>query len=99
MHRHAISRWEQGEVLLASKAIVLELGKQLRLNEQETRRLLEASLTVPSPVWGVPCNLFFTGRKDTLEVLHQHLSPGTSVLFPKILALHGLGGVAQKRTR
>ncbi|MBO0780414.1 MAG: helix-turn-helix transcriptional regulator, partial [Ktedonobacteraceae bacterium] len=51
MHRHAISRWELGDVLPASKAIVLELARCLHLDDQEARDLLEASLTAPAPVW------------------------------------------------
>lgn len=60
MHRHAIGRWEQGEVLPASKAVILELTRLLRLNDQEARQLLDASLTAPAPLWGVPLprNLF-----------------------------------------
>ncbi|QBD82946.1 helix-turn-helix domain-containing protein [Ktedonosporobacter rubrisoli] len=97
MQRHAIIRWEQGEVLPASKAIVLELGKHLKLDEQETRRLLEVSLTAPSPIWGVPFprNLVFTGHEDTLELLQRFLSPARSVSLPKLVSLHGLAGVGK----
>jgi transcriptional regulator with XRE-family HTH domain len=52
VHRNAISRWEQGDFLPKQKGIVLELAKQLRLDDQETRRLLEASLTILS-TWNV----------------------------------------------
>jgi len=100
MHRHAVSRWEQGEVLPASKAIVLELARRLRLNDQEARQLLEASLTAPAPLWAVPFhrNLFFTGREQTLEALHQHLSAQRAVALIQSYALHGLGGVGKTQT-
>src|SRR5215472_10553239 len=51
MHRHEVGRWEQGDVLPASKTVVLELARQLRLDDTETRALLEASLTALSPHW------------------------------------------------
>src|SRR4029077_1027959 len=53
MHRHTISRWEQGDFLPGSKSMVLELARRLHLDEQETRQLLEASLTALSPYWSV----------------------------------------------
>lgn len=100
MHRHAISRWEQGEVLPASKAIVLELARHLRLNDLEARQLLEASLTSPLPLWGVPFprNLFFTGREDTLKLLHKHLHVDQIVTRTPVYALQGLGGVGKTQT-
>jgi len=100
MHRHAISRWEQGEVLPASKAIVLELARHLHLDDQEARHLLEASLTAPAPLWAVPFprNLFFTGREDILEFLHTHLSTHQAVALTQSYALHGLGGVGKTQT-
>src|SRR5215472_1676668 len=63
MHRHALGRWEQGDVLPASKTMVLELARQLHLDESETRALLEASLTALSPHWSdtLPRNPYFTG--------------------------------------
>src|SRR5215467_7234862 len=54
MHRNAIGRWEQGDVLPASKSVVLELARHLRLDQSDTRALLEASLTALSPHWSVP---------------------------------------------
>ncbi|WP_236031558.1 FxSxx-COOH system tetratricopeptide repeat protein [Ktedonospora formicarum] len=97
MHSHAISRWELGEVLPASKAIVLELARRLHLNDQETRDLLEASLSAPVPLWGVPIprNLFFTGREEMLRVLQMHLLVNGSAMAPQVYALHGLGGIGK----
>src|SRR5215469_12404980 len=72
MHRHAIGRWEQGDVLPATSGLVLELAKHLHLDDLETRQFLEASLTALAPHWYVPFprNPFFTGREEILEALH-----------------------------
>ena len=40
VHRSAIVRWEQGDFLPQSKALVLELARRLSLDEQESRRRL-----------------------------------------------------------
>src|SRR4029077_1584251 len=72
VHRSTIVRWEQGDSLPQGKALVLEAARHLHLDDQESRRLLEASLIAFSPYWYVPFprNLFFTGREETLEALH-----------------------------
>src|SRR5229473_4896151 len=97
VHRHAIGRWEQGDCLPASKAMVLELARHLFLDEPETRQLLEASLTALSPHWLVPFqrNLFFTGREEILEALHIQLGAYQAVSLTQSSALHGLGGVGK----
>lgn len=97
MHRHAIIRWEQGELLPASKTTVLELARCLRLADTEARLLLEASLKAPDPLWGVPFprNLLFTGREEILEELHAHLRVIEGNEQIQISALHGLGGVGK----
>ncbi len=97
VHRHAIGRWEQGDFLPASKAMVLELARHLFLDEPETRQLLEASLTALSPHWLVPFqrNLFFTGREEILEALHIQLGAYQAVSLTQSSALHGLGGVGK----
>ena len=97
MHRHTLSRWEQGDFLPANKGMVLELAKQLHLDEQETRHLLETSLTALAPYWSVPLprNPFFTGRAEILEALHAHLSTGQVVALTQAYALHGLGGIGK----
>lgn len=96
-HRHAIVRWEQGDVLPATRGIVLELARHLRLDDQETRHLLEASLTAPAPHWGVslPRNPFFTGREDLLEALHTRLSTDQGSSRTPVYALQGLGGIGK----
>src|SRR5690348_9491687 len=69
VHYNTISGWERGDTLPDNKGIVLELGKQLHLDDLESRQLLEASLTALAPYWHVPLrrNLFFTGRQRLLE--------------------------------
>ncbi len=97
IHRHTIGNWEQGDYLPESKAMVLELAKHLHLNDQETRQLLEASLTAISPHWLVPFprNPFFTGREEILEALHQQLNVKQAVTLTQSYALHGLGGIGK----
>jgi tetratricopeptide (TPR) repeat protein/DNA-binding XRE family transcriptional regulator len=97
VHRSAVNRWEQGSFLPKQKGIVLELAKHLRLDEQETRQLLEASLTALSPHWAVPLlrNPFFTGREEILEALHAQLGVDQTVALTQSSALHGLGGVGK----
>ncbi|GCE31353.1 tetratricopeptide repeat protein [Dictyobacter alpinus] len=100
MHINTIGKWERGICLPDSKGIVLELAKQLSLNEQETRQLLEASLTAVSTYWNVPYqrNPFFTGRDDILEHIHTTFSQEAAVAFPQPLALSGLGGIGKTQT-
>jgi tetratricopeptide (TPR) repeat protein/transcriptional regulator with XRE-family HTH domain len=97
MHRHAVGRWELGDFLPASKTVVLELARQLHLDQQETRALLEASLTAPSPHWFVPLprNAYFTGREQVLETLHTQLGARKAIALIQSSALSGLGGVGK----
>jgi tetratricopeptide (TPR) repeat protein len=97
MHRHAVGTWERGDFLPASRTIVLELARQLRLEESETRALLEASLTALSPHWSVPLrrNPYFTGREEILEALHLQLKEKRAVALTHSSALSGLGGVGK----
>ena len=97
MHRNAVGRWEQGDFLPASKTIVIEVARQLHLDSQETRRLLEASLTALSPHWSVPLsrNPFFTGRDEILESLHLQLGRTQAVALTQSSALSGLGGIGK----
>jgi tetratricopeptide (TPR) repeat protein/DNA-binding XRE family transcriptional regulator len=97
VHRRTVIRWEQGEVLPGSRALVLELARHLKLDEQEIHQLLEASLTALSPRWHVPFprNPFFTGREEILEALHYHLGTEQSVALTQSAVLHGLGGVGK----
>jgi tetratricopeptide (TPR) repeat protein len=97
VHRNTIGKWERGIGLPESKTIVLELAKQLRLNDQETRQLLEASLTAVSSYWNVPYqrNPFFTGRKEILHHLHSVLLTEKTVTITQSHALSGLGGIGK----
>jgi tetratricopeptide (TPR) repeat protein/transcriptional regulator with XRE-family HTH domain len=97
VHRHAISRWEHGDMLPQNKALVLELARRLRLDDQETRHILEASLTALAPHWLVPWprNPLFTGREQILSTLYIQLGTDRSVALTQLLALHGLGGVGK----
>src|SRR5579859_6526611 len=97
VRRNTIGTWERGDFLPQSKGIVLELAKHLRLDDQETRHLLEASLTALSPHWSVPLprNPYFTGREEVLETLHTQLGVEQAVALTQSSALHGLGGVGK----
>ena len=97
VRRNTVGSWERGDFLPGSKAMVLELAKCLRLDEQESRLLLEASLTALSPYWLVPAprNTFFTGRGAILEELHTQLGTGQAIALTQSTALHGLGGVGK----
>lgn len=93
-HANTISSWELGSYLPQTRGLVLELARHLELTDQETRLLLEASLTALASYWHLPFprNPFFTGREDILTLLHQHLShPQASC------ALHGLGGMGKSQ--
>ncbi|GCE45766.1 Tfp pilus assembly protein PilF [Thermosporothrix hazakensis] len=92
IHPNTVGAWERGEYLPETKEIVLELARLLQLDEQETRRLLEASLSALTPYWYVPYqrNPFFTGREALLDTLHTLLH--TNPRRPASYALSGLGG-------
>jgi tetratricopeptide (TPR) repeat protein/DNA-binding XRE family transcriptional regulator len=97
VHRNTIGVWERGDFLPESKTMILELAKQLCLNELETRRLLEASLTAITPYWNVPYqrNPFFTGREQLLQQIHEVLRKGQTVALTQPYALTGLGGIGK----
>ena len=97
VHRNTISSWELGSYLPATRGLVLELARHLTLDESETRHLLEASLTTPSPYWLIPFprNPFFTGREEILEMLHMQLGIERTVAITYSSALHGLGGIGK----
>src|SRR5579883_2397652 len=98
VHRNTIWSWEQGVYLPDSRGMVVELARQLALDELQTRQLLEASLTAVSSYWQVPFvrNPFFTGREDTLLHLHALLTCSSDHgAFIRSCAVHGLGGVGK----
>jgi len=97
VHANTISSWELGTYLPATRGLVLELARHLALDEQETRQLLEASLTALSPHWQVPFqrNPLFTGREEILETLHRRLHAEQVIARTQSYALHGLGGIGK----
>ncbi|HET8840252.1 MAG TPA: FxSxx-COOH system tetratricopeptide repeat protein, partial [Ktedonobacteraceae bacterium] len=97
VHVNTISAWERGSYLPDTRGTVLELARQLQLDEQETRLLLEASLAGLTPHWGIPLrrNPFFTGRQEMLERLQAYLSTEEVVALTQTYALHGLGGIGK----
>jgi tetratricopeptide (TPR) repeat protein len=97
VHANTISSWELGTYLPDTRGLVLELARHLALDEQETRQLLEASLTALSPHWLVPLprNPFFTGREEILETLHTQLHMEQVVALTQSYALRGLGGIGK----
>src|SRR5215472_18641951 len=97
VHRNTIGGWERGDRLPETKGMVLELATQLALDEQETRQLLEASLTALSPYWQVPYqrNSLFTGREEIQHQLHEALSQQKTAILSQSYALSGLGGIGK----
>ena len=100
VHRNTIGNWERGSYLPESKTLVLELARHLHLNEHETRRLLEASLTATSPYWLMPYqrNPFFTGRDNVLQQLHSTLVHERRATLSQSYTLSGLGGIGKTQT-
>lgn len=93
-HRNTISNWERGNFLPKSKTMVLELARLLCLDEQETRQLLEASLTALTPHWSLPFprNPLPAEREELLQTLHQVLHADQNKALPRNCAIYGLGG-------
>jgi tetratricopeptide (TPR) repeat protein len=100
VHYNTISGWERGNNLPGSKSIVLELARHLRLNDLQTRQLLETSLVTASTYWHVPYqhNPFFTGREEVLQMLHQMLAQEHTIALSQSYALSGLGGIGKTQT-
>src|SRR5581483_5631396 len=96
-HRNTIGRWERGDGLPETRGMVLELARLLHLDEQETRQLLEASLTALAPHWTVPLrrNPCFTGRDELLQRIHTRLAPRQPVALSPAVALRGMGGIGK----
>lgn len=94
VHYNTISAWELGSYLPDNRGLVLELARHLALDTEETRELLEASLTALSPYWSVPLprNPFFAGREAILQILAARLGKQQTV---EAYALQGLGGVGK----
>lgn len=97
VHRNTIGAWERGDRLPDTRGMVLELARCLQLDEQETARLLEASLTGVSTRWNVPYrrNPFFTGREELMQRLHTLLRQEKAAALTQSLVLSGLGGIGK----
>jgi transcriptional regulator with XRE-family HTH domain len=97
VHRNAIGRWEQGDFLPESKVMVLAITRELHLDNQEGRQLLEASFTALAPPWNVPYqrNPFFMGHQEILDTLHQYLNINQVVACTQSCAVQGLGGIGK----
>ncbi|GHO42520.1 tetratricopeptide repeat protein [Ktedonospora formicarum] len=101
VHRNTIGTWERGDYLPDSKAMVLEVARLLHLNEEDTRALLDASLTTVSTSWYVPFprNPYFTGREDVLHYLAEtlHVASGDSQ-DRYVAGLRGMGGIGKTQS-
>jgi tetratricopeptide (TPR) repeat protein/DNA-binding XRE family transcriptional regulator len=97
VHRNTIGAWERGDRLPETRGMVLELAKVLRLDDEQTRMLLQASLTGLSSYWQVPFprNPFFSGRSQLLIHLHQQLSGKQTVALSQSYGITGLGGIGK----
>lgn len=95
--RTTIETWERGEILPASRDIVMDLACCLHLDEQQTDWLLEASLTTLTPLFLVPLqrNPFFTGREEVLQALSTHLSGKQERARTRSLVLYGPDGIGK----
>src|SRR6266700_3440537 len=100
VHYNTIWAWEQGDYLPETKGIVLELGRQLGLEDSQTRHLLESSLTALSSRWNVPYqrNPYFTGRTTILQQMHTLLFRNNDAGQVYRLALSGLAGIGKTQT-
>ncbi len=51
-------------------------------------------------IWNVPNrrNLFFTGREQLLQTVHEQLCGTNAAALTQILAIHGLGGIGKTQT-
>ncbi|MBA2396978.1 MAG: helix-turn-helix transcriptional regulator [Ktedonobacteraceae bacterium] len=100
VHYNTIWGWERGDYLPDSKGMVLELGHQLYLNDQETRQLLEASLTALSPHWLLPFprNSFFVGREKVINQIHDFITHDHKDITSRYCSLSGLGGIGKTQT-
>lgn len=99
VHYNTISKWERGICLPDSRGIVLEIAHCLRLDEQETNYLLEVSLHTVTSYWHVPHqrNIFFTGRQEHLDLLHQHFTAPDPGIAQIPYAITGLGGIGKSQ--
>ena len=96
-YRSTISFWERGFYRPETLAMLHELARVLDLDEEEKRLFFEAHIGTASilPFCNLPAerNLYFTGREEVLDGLHQKLSVGKYVALTQ--AISGLGGIGK----
>lgn len=101
LHRNTLGKWERGDCLPHTRGMVMEIARRLRLDEQETRQLLQASLISlepePAPLWHIPYprNHYFTGREELLLRLHDLLVGEQQPVLSQALVLSGMGGMGK----
>ncbi|HEX7733572.1 MAG TPA: helix-turn-helix transcriptional regulator [Ktedonobacteraceae bacterium] len=101
LHRNTLGKWERGDCLPHTRGMVMEIARRLRLDEQETRQLLQASLAAlepePAPLWHIPYprNHYFTGREELLQRLHLLLAGEQQMILSQALVLSGMGGMGK----
>jgi DNA-binding XRE family transcriptional regulator len=100
LHRNTIGAWERGDYL-PDLTTVHQIANLLRLNEQDTNRLFSAhsAKTPLTPPWNIPFlrNVFFTGREEVLQRLHDGLQKhkDTMSILTRSYVLCGLGGIGK----
>ncbi|MGO8948210.1 MAG: tetratricopeptide repeat protein [Ktedonobacterales bacterium] len=112
MHRDAVGRWERGDFLPASKTTVLEVARQLHLDEAEplaerTVHLFEQALGPEHPLTamalGTLADLYREqGRYELAQPIYQrslrHLEQTLGAEHPQIAyALEGLANLLRKQ--
>jgi transcriptional regulator with XRE-family HTH domain/tetratricopeptide (TPR) repeat protein len=97
IHYNTIWAWERGDYLPNTRNMVLEVAMHLRLDESQTRRLLDASLMDSSLHWSIPYqhNPCFTGREELLLRLHEVFTQKKQAVLTQSCALSGLGGMGK----
>jgi transcriptional regulator with XRE-family HTH domain len=100
MHHNTIGAWERGNYLPATRGMIMELARCLRLNEVETHHLLDAGLTTVASRWNVPYqrNPFFVGRQRILQSIHEILKRDQQVVCTRSCALSGMPGIGKTQT-
>jgi tetratricopeptide (TPR) repeat protein/DNA-binding XRE family transcriptional regulator len=98
VHRNTVGAWERGDYL-PDLTTVHEIARLLYLSEDDADRLFAAhSSRSPQIVpWNLPSlrNLFFTGREELLQQLHEALQTANA---GAAYTLSGLGGIGKTQT-
>ena len=94
--RGTIVAWERGDYLPKTRDKVLEIARQLALEDEDAKLLLKAALLDDSlSIWNVPYyqNPFFTGREEIIKHLRNMLAVGKRAALMQ--AISGLGGIGK----